>query len=78
MDNNTISASELKNHCSKFVNHVAQKRGTVIITKHGRPVAKLVPMEDEEPASLFGFAKVGITIHGDIIEPLDVTWEATE
>ena len=35
-------------------------------------------MDNDTTASLFGFAKGGITIHGDIVEPLDVAWEATE
>ncbi len=78
MDNSTISTSELKAHCSKIISDIANKRAAVVITKHGRPVARIVPLDDEEPISLFGFAKGGITIHGDIVEPLDVVWEATE
>ncbi len=76
MDKNSVSTSELKAHCSKIVKAVARKRAGVVITRHGRPVARLVPLEAEEPTSLFGFAKGGIVIHGDIVEPLDVVWEA--
>jgi len=40
----------------------------VIITKHGRPVAQLVPITPEsKPASLLGSVKY----HGDIVAPLD-------
>ena len=78
MDNNTVSTSELKAHCSKIISDIAKKRAAVVITKHGRPVARIVPLDDEEPTSLFGFAKGGVTIHGDIVEPLDVVWEANE
>ena len=78
MDKNTISTSELKAKCSKIVKGVAQKRTAVVITRHGRPIAKLVPIEDEKTESLFGFAAGKITINGDIIEHIDVTWEAAE
>ena len=77
MDKTTISTSELKARCSKVVSSVAGNRTVVVITKHGRPIAKLVPLDEDEPASLFGFAKGEITVHGDIIEPIDVVWEAT-
>jgi prevent-host-death family protein len=76
MDKNAISTSELKAHCSNIVKNVAQNRVAVVITKHGRPMAKLVPIEKKEPSSLFGFARGGIIIHGDIVEPLEVEWEA--
>lgn len=76
MDKNAISTSELKARCSSVVNSVAKKKVTVVITRHGRPVAKLVPVAESSPSSLFGFARAGIIIHGDIIEPLDVVWEA--
>ena len=60
---------------AKSSRDVAQGRGTVIITKRGRPVAKLVPAGDsEEP--VYGFAKGRITIHDHIVEPIDVEWEA--
>ncbi len=78
MVKNAISTSELKARCSTIVNKVARKRVSVVITKHGRPIARLVPLEEDEVSSLFGFAKGGIVIHGDIVEPLDVVWEASE
>lgn len=78
MDKNTVSTSELKAHCARVVKDVAKRRTPVVITRHGRPVAKLVPVEEAQAPSLFGFARGGITIHGDIIEPLDVKWEAAE
>lgn len=71
----SISTSDFEARCSQVIQDVAQGRGTVIITKRGRPVAKLVPAGDSEEL-VFGFAKGRITIHDDIVEPLDVEWEA--
>ena len=47
----------------------------LVITKHGQPVSRLVPYR-EQPQSLFGIDRGRIEILGDIIEPIDVEWEA--
>lgn len=71
----SISTSDFKAQCSQVIEDVAQGRGSVIITKRGRAVAKLVPA-DETSKPIFGFAKGCITIHGNIVQPIDVEWEA--
>ena len=73
----SVTATELKARCSEVVDRVAKKRETVVITRHGRPVAKLVPI-DEKRDSLFGFARGCVKVSGNLIEPLDVAWEAAE
>jgi prevent-host-death family protein len=78
MTKSKISTSELKAHASEVIDTVARTKTSVIITKRGRSIAKLVPIEDEALSSLFGFAKGAISIHGDIVGPLDVIWEAGE
>jgi antitoxin (DNA-binding transcriptional repressor) of toxin-antitoxin stability system len=45
----------------------------IIITKRGKPVAKLVPLS-EEPIDIFGRMAGTIRICGDIISPIDVEW----
>lgn len=70
-----IAAGEFKAHCLKLMDEVRARRTSVTITKRGKPVAKLVPATDEPPP-LFGFLKGSVTVKGDIIEPIDVTWEA--
>jgi len=39
-----------------------------VITKHGKPVAKLVPVESQGD-DIFGFLRGKITITGDIVSP---------
>ena len=77
MSKQSVSTSELKVHCSKIIERVANGRGPVIITKRGRPVAQLIPITEDRP-SLFGFAKGCITVNDDILAPIDVVWEAAE
>lgn len=75
MDPKQISTSQLKAHCAQVIDRVVKKQQGVTITKRGRPVARLAPLEgDREP--IFGFAKGVITVHGDIVEPIAVEWAA--
>jgi prevent-host-death family protein len=70
----TIPAGEFKAKCLKLLDEVAEKRETLVITKHGKPVAQLVPMPAEK--TLFGAMKGSVLWMGDIISPIDVEWEA--
>jgi prevent-host-death family protein len=72
-----ISTSHLKAHCSETIERVAGGRETVVVTRRGRPVARIVPIEAELP-TLFGFARGAIRVAGDLIEPLDVAWEVSD
>ena len=45
------------------------KRETVVITKHGEPVAKLVPIE-READEIFGFFRGKGSITGDVVSPV--------
>ncbi|HVC83574.1 MAG TPA: type II toxin-antitoxin system Phd/YefM family antitoxin [Chloroflexota bacterium] len=72
----TIGAGEFKAKCLQLIDEVAEHRQPLIITKRGRPLAKLVPIENTR--SLFG-AMAGSVIHEeDIVSPLHVPWEAAE
>jgi prevent-host-death family protein len=44
-----VSVSELKTHCLRIVEEVARGRREVVITKRGKRVARLVPVDDEGP-----------------------------
>lgn len=71
----TIKASEFKARCLKLMDEVAESGEPVLITKAGKPVARLVPLV-ERPKSLWRAHKGLIEIKGDIISPIDVEWEA--
>jgi prevent-host-death family protein len=78
MTKNTISASDFKAHCSEVIDRVSNGHGSIVITKRGKPVAKLVGVDDNEQKSLFGFAAGHVKVHGDIMAPIDVEWEAAK
>ena len=51
----TIAAGRFKNVCLKMLDQVAATRTPVVITKRGRPVARLVPyVAPEQVRSLAG------------------------
>ncbi len=64
----TMAAGAFKVHCLKVMDEVQSKRQVVLITKRGKPVAKLVPVEKEKD-DIFGFFKGKIKINGDIVSP---------
>ena len=69
----TIKASEFKAKCLKIMDEVAESGEEIIITKHGRPVSRLMPYR-EKPKSLFGRGRGMIEIHGDIVNPMPAEW----
>jgi prevent-host-death family protein len=70
MDDKYVAATEFKANCLRLMDEVAQQRQPIIITKRGKPVAKLVPVE-KEAIDLFGRMAGSIKICGDIISPID-------
>jgi prevent-host-death family protein len=79
MDNSRyIAAAEFKANCLRLMDEVAQQRRPIIITKRGKPVAKLVPVETEA-IGLFGRMAGSVKICGDIINPIeDAGWTGDE
>lgn len=70
---NRISASQFKARCLALLDEVAAGGGELVVTKRGRAVAKLVPVDDD--VSLRG----SVTYHvsdDDLVAPIDVRWDA--
>jgi prevent-host-death family protein len=71
-----IGAAEFKAKCLEVIDDIhARKRNFVIITKRGKPYAKLVPVESKDEP-FYGCMKGLATIHGDVTKPIDVEWKA--
>lgn len=63
-----MPAGQFKARCLKVMDEVRSTREPVVITKKGRPVAKLVPAEGQ-PEDVFGCMKGQLEIVGDIVAP---------
>lgn len=64
-----MRASVFKARCLKVMNDVQATGEPVIVTKRGKPVVKVVPVESEK-GDIFGFMKGKFTIVGDIESPV--------
>jgi len=69
MKTKTMAAGAFKAKCLKVMDQVQARRESVIITKRGKPVAKLVPIEETQDP-IFGFLKGKGEITGDIVGPI--------
>jgi prevent-host-death family protein len=69
----TMAAGSFKVHCLAVMDEVQAKRQTVVITKHGRPVAKLVPA-DKGTDEIYNFLRGKGTVIGDVISPAIEDW----
>lgn len=69
----SISATDFKARCLRLLDEVGEGGGELTITRHGKPVAKLVPAESD--ASLEGSVEF-LVCEVELISPIGVTWEA--
>jgi prevent-host-death family protein len=72
----TIPAGQFKAGCLALMDRVRERGEEYIVTKHGEPVARLVPVAPDTPRSPFGWIADSVTEHADIVGPLDEPWEA--
>lgn len=73
-----IAAGEFKAKCLKLMDEVQQSHQEIVITKFGKPIAKLVPVEPEKKRAFLGCMKGKGKIVGDIISPIWDPWEADQ
>ncbi len=71
-----ITDKQFETKCLRLIDQVALSRMSIVITKRGKPVAKLVPT-DSKLIDLFGYMAGTIEITGDTVSPIDdVEWTA--
>lgn len=69
----TVAASEFKAKCLGLLDQVADSGETIVVTKRGRPVARLMPLD--EPPSLEG--SVTFLVDDDeLIKPVLGPWSS--
>lgn len=74
-----MAAGEFKARCLAVMESVRKTKQPVLITKRGRPVAKLVPV-DEPPIQFLGRLEGIVKIMGDIESPIEPpeAWEVLQ
>lgn len=72
----TIGAGEFKSKCLHLLDDVSERRRTLLITKRGRPVARVVPLPLKQ--GLFGAMAGSVREEGDIVSPVGADWDAAK
>ena len=72
----SVTVSHAKTHLLSLVNDVDQRGESLVLTRRGRPIAKLVPIEAAQLESIFGCMKGTFKVTGDIVGPEPDVWEA--
>jgi prevent-host-death family protein len=67
-----IAAAKFKEQCLRLLDSVAPEG--LVITKHGKPVAKLIPMRSA-PAHMIGTLRAKITVKGNLLST-GIKWHA--
>lgn len=81
MDNNqeaskNVSASEFKAKCLALLDEVDQTGIPLTITKRGKAIAKVVPLNTTQAPNLLG--SVRYKRESDVLAPVDDGWEAEQ
>ena len=75
----TMAVSEFKAHALQVLGDVDLTHEPVLITKRGKPLAKVIPIShEEEKKPLLGRLAGSIIGEGDIISPIDAEWNACQ
>ena len=69
----TVSATSFKARCLALLDDVAESGGEFTVTKHGRAVARVVPVE--EGSSLEGSVQFLVSDE-ELVSPLGIDWDA--
>ena len=77
LSSNQIAAGDFKARCLELMEQVRERHMEIVITKRGKPVAKLVPFE-KKPPELFGCLRGTVTYRGDIVAPTGEEWDADQ
>jgi prevent-host-death family protein len=72
-----VAAGEFKAKCLHLLDEVQRTRKEIVITKRGKPVARMLPVE-QRPPSVFGRMKGTVEILGDIVASTGEQWQVDE
>jgi len=65
----SVPATEFKATCLELMDLIAERRESFVITKRGKAVARLVPMDRKPKDSIFGWLRGEAWERGDIVSP---------
>jgi len=70
-----IAAAEFKARCLELMDRVRETGTEYVITKHGRPVARLVPVQELTKQPLFGALRGTVLEYERPLDPIDADYD---
>jgi prevent-host-death family protein len=64
----TVLLSEFKAKCIGLLREAQRNHESIVITRRGRPIARVEPLYDDQPARQLGVLRGRMRIHGDLVE----------
>lgn len=72
---NQVSAAAFKAGCLELMDRVRENGAEYVVTKHGRPVARLVPYHDRGRKVLFGSMRGTVLKYVRPLDPIDADYD---
>lgn len=73
-DGKTVPATHFKAHCLRLLEDVRRTRQSIIVTRHGKPVAEIGPIASRDPG--VNPLKGSILHQDDLLSPIAGTWDS--
>ena len=77
----SVPAGQFKDRCLALMDEVALSGAELLITKHGRPVVRIIPADvpGQSKGTIFGCLAGSVTYNElDVIAPIDEVWDADQ
>ena len=68
----SVPAGRFKAQCLALLDEVAETGVAVVVTKRGKPVARVVPVGRDKALDLEG----SVVREGDLLAPIEASWSA--
>lgn len=73
-----VGAAEFKARCLELIDQVRESRAEYVVTRHGEPVAQLVPVEAPAAESPLGVMRGTVLKYDRPFEPVPATWSVDQ
>ena len=70
----SVGAAEFKARCLELIDHVSESHADYTVTRHGRPVAKLVPVKASASGGFLGSMRGSVLSYDRPFDPVPGTW----
>ena len=69
-----VGSAEFKARCLELIDRVKESRAEYIVTRHGQPVAMLVPVRAGAQASIIGWMQGTVLGYDEPFDPVPAVW----